>query len=56
MELGVKVPSVDQIKSIATVANKANLTEKIKTSLIYQVRRYMSALFSRLSYIPFLYD
>jgi transcription initiation factor TFIIB len=34
IELGVKVPSVDQIKCITTVANKANLTEKTKRHAI----------------------
>jgi transcription initiation factor TFIIB len=34
MELGVKVPSVDQIKCIAKVANKANLTERTKRHAI----------------------
>src|SRR5919199_3851025 len=34
MELDVKVPSVDQIKCIAKVANKANLSERTKREAI----------------------
>jgi transcription initiation factor TFIIB len=34
IELDIKVPSVDQIKCIARVANKANLTEKTKRQAI----------------------
>ena len=34
MELDIKVPSVEQIKCIAKVANKANLTEKTKRKAI----------------------
>jgi transcription initiation factor TFIIB len=34
IELDVKVPLVDQIKCIAKVANKANLTEKTKRQAI----------------------
>jgi transcription initiation factor TFIIB len=30
LELGLKIPLVDPIKFIVTVANKANLSEKIK--------------------------
>jgi transcription initiation factor TFIIB len=34
IELDIKVPSVEQIKCIAKVANKANLTEKTKRQAI----------------------
>jgi transcription initiation factor TFIIB len=34
MKLGIKVPLVDQIKCIAKIANKANLTEKTKRQAI----------------------
>jgi transcription initiation factor TFIIB len=34
MELDVKVPAVDQIRCIAKVANKANLSEKTKRGAI----------------------
>ncbi|MFL6398499.1 MAG: transcription initiation factor IIB, partial [Nitrososphaeraceae archaeon] len=34
IELDIKVPLVDQIKCIARVANKANLTEKTKRQAI----------------------
>ena len=42
IELDIKVPLVDQIKCIAKVANKANLSEKTKRqaiSIINEVRR-----------------
>jgi transcription initiation factor TFIIB len=42
IELDIKVPLVDQIKCIAKVANKANLSEKTKRqaiSIMNEVRR-----------------
>src|SRR5919198_5215220 len=49
IELDIKVPLVDQIKSIAKVANKANLSEKTKRqaiSIMNEVRRKDDILYS----------